>query len=368
MNVPFVDLTAQYQSIRPEITLAIQKVIDENAYIKGRFAKEFEEKFAEFLSARHCIGVGNGTDAITIALKALGIGPGDEVIVPANSFVASSEAVSNAGASVVFVDVDPDYYTMDPRLVEAKITTKTKAIMPVHLYGQPADLKSLRQIADKHGLILFQDSAQAHGATIDGEPIAEFGDVLTFSFYPGKNLGAYGDAGAVLCNDENLAKRVNMLSNHGRVDKYDHEFEGFNSRMDGIQGAVLTVKLKYLDQWTESRIRNAALYDQLLGNIEGVEIPRVQKGMRHVYHLYVIRTSERARLQQFLKENGVATGIHYPIALPNLTAYNHLNCRAEDYPVSSKYQDEVLSLPMYAELTEEMIEYVSECIRKFFGP
>ena len=344
----------------------VKEVLESGNLIQGKYVREFEEGFSQFCSAKHCIGVGNGTDAIFIALKGLGIGPGDEVIVPANTFLATSEAVSMAGAKVVFVDCDPKTYNINVNLIESAINPKTKAVIPVHLYGQPADMESIRYIADKHGLKIIQDCAQAHGAEIDGKALSSFGDVLCFSFYPGKNLGAYGDAGAIATNDKDLATRARMFANHGRILKYDHEFEGVNSRMDGIQGAVLNVKLKYLPKWTEERRMNAELYNQLLQEVEGIITPYVSPNLKHVYHLYVIRVKRRNELQSYLKENGIASGIHYPIALPNLQVYRYLGHEPTDFPAASRYQYEILSLPMYPELSQEIIGYIVEKIGKLY--
>ncbi|MBF0524507.1 MAG: DegT/DnrJ/EryC1/StrS family aminotransferase [Deltaproteobacteria bacterium] len=365
MRVPFVDLKAQYQTISGPIQDAIAKVIGDTAFIRGKYVEEFEANFAKFCGAKFCLGVGNGTDALFIALRALGIGQGDEVIVPANSFIATSEAVTMAGARVVFAEVDPITYNIDPAQIAAKITPRTKAIIPVHLYGQPADLPTICDLAAKHGLKVVQDCAQAHGAAIQGKPLAAYGDMLAFSFYPGKNLGAYGDAGAVLTNDAGLADRAKMFANHGRISKYDHEFEAVNSRMDGIQGAILNVKLAHLDEWTEGRRRNAAVYDELLHPVPGITTPGIVSGNRHVYHLYVIRSGRRDALAAYLKENGIETGVHYPIALPNLMAYKYLGHSPADFPISSRYQSEILSLPMYAELTREMAETVVRHIKDF---
>ncbi|MCK4822234.1 DegT/DnrJ/EryC1/StrS family aminotransferase, partial [bacterium] len=361
----FVDLKAQYIKIKDEIDEAIKKVITDTAFINGKYVKEFETNFAQFCQTDYCVGVGNGTDAIFIVLKALGIGTGDEVIVPANTFVATSEAVTMSGAKVVFVDCDPESYNMDVNSIESHISSKTRAIIPVHLYGQPADMEAIRHIADKHGLKIVQDSAQAHGATIDGKPLSDYGDVLCYSFYPGKNLGAYGDAGMIVTNDKELAARARMLANHGRIGKYDHEFEGVNSRMDGIQGAVLNVKLKHLPGWTEKRRKVASLYDDFLKDIGDVIIPYCPSDIMHVYHLYVVRTRKRDDLRKYLADCGIATGIHYPIALPNLQAYRYLGHNPEDFPVASRYQDEILSLPMFPELKEEQIRFVADKIMEF---
>jgi dTDP-4-amino-4,6-dideoxygalactose transaminase len=366
-KIPFVDLKAQYKSIGSEIDEAMAKVVTDCAFISGKYVHEFEENFAAFCGAKKCVAVGNGTDAIFIALKALGIGPGDEVIVPANTFVATSEVVTLAGAKVVFVDCDPETYNINVNLIESAINPKIKAVIPVHLYGQPADMIKIREIADNYGLKIVQDCAQAHGATIDSSPLVNYGDILCYSFYPGKNLGAYGDAGAIVTNDNALAMRARMIANHGRIGKYDHEFEGTNSRMDGLQGAILNVKLRYLSGWTRKRKRNAASYNRLLENVETVVRPYVMKNVSHVYHLYVIRIKRRNELQGYLKENGVSVGIHYPAALPNLKAYKYLQYSPDDFPVASQYQDEILSLPMYPELTEQQIDFITEKVSEFFG-
>jgi len=365
-TIPFVDLKAQFSLVYNEIDQQLSDVIKNTAFIRGPRVKTFEDNFAAYCNARYCTGLGNGTDALFVALKAMGIGPGDEVIVPANTFIATPEAVSMAGARVVFVDCDAETKNINPNLIEQQITSKTKAIIPVHLYGHPADMPEIYDIAKNHGLRIIQDCAQAHGATIDGKPLMSFGDVLCFSFYPGKNLGAYGDAGAVVTNDDAIAEKILMFANHGRIGKYNHEFEGINSRMDGFQGAVLNVKLKYLAQWTRCRIKNASLYDQFLKNEHHIKLPTTSSNMKHVYHLYVIQSRQRDELQKYLKENGIATGIHYPIALPNLDAYRYLGHNADDFPVSNQFQNEILSIPMYPELSEDMLAYVSEKIISFF--
>lgn len=366
MKVPFVDLKLQYQSIKPEIDKAIENVLADMAFIRGQYVEEFEANFAKALDAKYCIGVGNGTDAITIALKAVGVGDGDEVITAANSFIATSEAITNAGARVVFVDGHPDYYNIDVDKIEGKITAKTKAIIPVHLYGQPADMGPIMDIARKYELFVVEDSAQAHLAEYASTKVGGIGHVTTFSFYPGKNLGAYGDAGSCVTNDEGLAKKIKMLANHGRISKYDHEFEGANSRMDGMQGAILNVKLSYLQEWTNNRRKAAALYDELLTDVPELITPQVLPDVNHSYHLYVIRTKKRDALMKLLEEAEIGVGIHYPIALPNLSAYKYLRHKPEDFPVASKYQDEILSLPMFPELSEREINYVAKKIKEFF--
>jgi len=368
MNIPLVDLKAQYDSIKTEVDAAIQTVISQTAFVGGPFVKEFEEAFARYCGAKLCVGVANGTDALFIALKALGIGPGDEVITVANTFVATSEAIKMAGAQVVFVDCDPKTYTIDATRIAEKITARTKAIIPVHLYGQPADMDAIVAVARKHGLRIIGDAAQAHGALYKGRPIAEFADITCFSFYPGKNLGAYGDAGALVTNNETWAANARMFANHGRTKKYDHDFEGINSRLDGLQAAVLSVKLKHLPAWTDARRRWAKLYSELLSGID-IVTPYEMPDVKGVYHLYVIRVKpeQREALQKFLADRNIATGIHYPIALPNLTAYKHLGHQPSDFPVASKTSVEIVSLPIYAELTEAEVTHVCDAVKDFFA-
>jgi dTDP-4-amino-4,6-dideoxygalactose transaminase len=366
LEIPFVDLKAQYESIKGEIDQAIADVIASSAFIGGPYVKAFETAFAAFCGARHCIGVGNGTDAIFLTLKAMGIGRGDEVITAANSFIATSEAITMAGARVVFVDIDPRTFNIDPTKIEKKVTIKTKAIIPVHLYGQPADLDPILEVARKNGLKVIEDAAQAHGARYKNRNIGTIGDAACFSFYPGKNLGAYGDGGAIVTGDEALAARIRMLANHGRVDKYDHRIEGVNSRLDGLQAAILNAKLPRLAAWTEARRRNAYLYNELLGGVSNLEIPVEMDDVRAVYHVYVVRVrnGKRAWLQHLLKSNGISTGVHYPIALPALSAYSHLGHRDGDFPEAVSASKEILSLPMFPELTEEQIRYTSGLIRE----
>ncbi|MDP2722166.1 MAG: DegT/DnrJ/EryC1/StrS family aminotransferase [Bacteroidales bacterium] len=372
MEIPFVDLHAQYQSIKSEMDEAISEIIVNTAFIQGAAVKNFETAFAKAIGVRHCIAVANGTDAIVISLKSLGIGVGDEVIVPANSFIATSEAVTAAGARVVFVDNHPDTYNIDIDIIKEKTNSRTKAIIPVHLYGQPADMEPILNIANKNNLFVIEDSAQGHLAEYkwsDGtwKKAGSFGNMATFSFYPGKNLGAYGDAGAIVTNDDNLARKARMYANHGRISKYDHEFEGINSRMDGIQGAVLGVKLKYLPQWTEKRRAAANYYLNKLKDIQGVIIPAFSNSVRPVWHLFVIRTNKRDQLHNYLTEKGISNGVHYPIALPNLQAYHYLNHKPSDFPVATSYQDQLLSLPIFPEITNVQQDYVVSTIAEFFN-
>jgi dTDP-4-amino-4,6-dideoxygalactose transaminase len=358
MKVPFVDLRTQYHAIQDEINAAIHQVINDAAFVGGKYVSVFEKNFSAFTGGKFCIGVGNGTDAIFIALKSLGIGPGDEVITVANTFIATAEAITMTGAKVVFVDCDKQTYNIDISKIEAAITARTKAIIPVHLYGQPADLGGISLIAEKYMLQLVEDAAQAHGAHYQKKSIGSISPLNCFSFFPGKNLGAYGDGGAVVSNDEELATRVRMIANHGRIKKYDHEFEGINSRLDGMQAAILAVKLRYLEKWTERRRAIAAKYDK---HLEGVVLtPFVAPGVRHVYHLYVIRVKNRDQVRIQLDEKGIATGIHYPIALPFLQAYRYLGHKPEDFPVSYALQNEILSLPIHGSMPEEQVDYVIE--------
>ena len=365
MKIPFVDLHAQYLTIKSDIDNAIASVIKETAFIGGKHVKNFEEEFSKAYGVKHCIGVANGTDAIYIIMKMLGIGAGDEVITVANSWISTSETIGQTGATPVFIDIEHDYSTIDVKQIESKITTKTKAIIPVHLYGQSADIKALKTIADKYNLYLIEDCAQSHFTAFEGKNVGTFGIASTFSFYPGKNLGAYGDAGCILTNDDLLAEKMRMYANHGALKKHQHKIEGINSRLDGIQAAILSAKLPHLLKWNEARIKNAGYYDEVLKNIEGVTLPKVRPGTKHTFHLYVIRTSKRDELQTFLKDKGVETAIHYPTTLPLLPAYNHLNHKKEEFPVAAKYQNEILSLPMFPELSKEMMNYVGQTIKEF---
>lgn len=366
MNIAFVDLKAQYASIKGEIDTVISDVLSKSAFVGGQFVASFEEAFANFCDARYCVGVGNGTDALYVALKVLGIGEGDEVITAANSFIATSEAISLTGAKVAFVDNYPKTYNIDVEKIEPKISSKTKAIVPVHLFGQPADMNPILELARKYNLKVIEDAAQAHGADYKGRRTGSIGDVGCFSFYPGKNLGAYGDGGAVVTNNEELAVKARMFSNHGRSQKYDHEVEGINSRLDGLQAAILGVKLKHLEKWSESRRRNAYLYNEYLKDAN-VITPIEMENVKAVYHLYVIRVKpdSRQKLQDFLKATGIATGIHYPIALPYLNAYAYLNHKKDEFPEALKASKEIVSLPMFPELTEEQIKYVADKIIEF---
>jgi len=363
VNIPLVDLKKQYESIKVDVDAAIKAVIEETAFVGGSYVKAFEEAFARYCGVKYTVGVANGTDAIFIALKALGIGAGDEVITVANSFIATSEAIKMSGAQVVFVDINPNTYMIDVDQIEKKITPKTKAIIPVHLYGQPADMDPIVALAKKYNLRVIGDAAQAHGAEYKGRPISQLADITCFSFYPGKNLGAYGDAGALVTDNEAWASNARMLANHGRTKKYDHDFEGVNSRLDGLQAAILSVKLRHLDEWTENRRKIAYQYNQALEGL-GVVTPQEIPNVRAVYHLYVVRVpaESRERLQQHLASLGVATGIHYPIALPYLNAYRYLGHTESDFPHALKASNEIVSLPIFSELTDEQVQYVARAV------
>lgn len=362
MHIPFVDLKSQYQSLKTDFDEAVLKAVAETAFIGGKYAKAFEEAFAEYLGAAHCVAVGNGTDALEIGLQAIGIGTGDEVLVPANTFFATSEAVNNVGATPVFVDIDAKFYNIDASKIEGKITSRTKAIIPVHLYGLPAEMDSVMAIANQHGLKVLEDCAQAHGATYKGKTVGTFGDVATFSFYPSKNLGAFGDAGAIVTNSTETAELARLIANHGQPAKHRHSLVGRNSRLDGIQAAVLSVKLPHLDGWLEARRKNAAIYDELLAD-SGLQLPIAPEYSRHTYHLYVVQVPNREAVQQKLLDEQIETGLHYPIALPFLEAYSDLNYQPSDFPVAHAQMSKILSLPMYAELTMEMIEKVCRSLK-----
>lgn len=364
MNIPFVDLKAQYQSLKPEMDDAIKNVIDNTAFIKGPFVKEFESSYSQAYDVKHTLSCGNGTDAIYIALKTLGIGPGDEVITTALSWISTSETITQTGAKVVFVDIDPDYYTIDPQKIEEKITNKTKAIIPVHIYGQSAPMDKIMSIAKQYNLKVIEDCAQAHFAEWKGERVGQIGDIGTFSFFPGKNLGAYGDAGGIITNNDEYAEKIRMYSNHGALQKHHHNIEGINSRLDGLQAAVLSVKLPHILKWNELRRNHAQTYTTLLNN-QPVKIPKINNDGKHVFHLYVIQHDDRDGLQAHLKEQGIATGIHYPTALPFLNAYNYLGHTKDDFPHAYNAQSRILSLPMYPELRMDQIEYVVENIKSY---
>ncbi|HVG33501.1 MAG TPA: DegT/DnrJ/EryC1/StrS family aminotransferase, partial [Pyrinomonadaceae bacterium] len=355
-------LQAQYREIKTEIDAAVARVIESAAFILGREVEAFEAAFAEYCGARFCIGVNSGTAAIQLAVMACGIPAGAEVIIPANTFFASAEAVSTAGCVPVFVDADPVSYTINPTKIQAAITERTRAIMPVHLYGQAADLDSIREIAARHNLLIIEDAAQAHGSLYRGRRVGALSVAGCFSFYPGKNLGAYGEGGAVVTNDAEVARRVRLLRDHGSERKYHHEIIGYNFRLEGLQGAVLNVKLRHLDRWNDLRRAHAARYHELLKDTP-LLLPREMDYARHIYHLYVIQTDEREHLQQSLSKAGVQTGIHYPVPVHLQPAYRLLGHKPGDFPEAERQAARVLSLPMFPELTDEQLNFVAEAIQ-----
>ena len=354
-KIPLVDLVGQYQRYKEELDSAIHAILDAGAFVGGKAVADFEAAFAEFCGAKHCVGVGNGTDALYLIFRALGIGSGDEVIVPANTFIASAEAVSMAGATPVFADVTADTALIDPAAAEAVITEKTKAILPVHLYGQLVSMSAMQRLADKHDLKLVEDAAQAHGAERDGIRAGSYGVAAGFSFYPGKNLGAYGDGDGVTTNDPALEDKIRRLANHGRAEKYTHGMEGVNSRLDGIQAAVLATKLRHFEEATEERRVAAERYNSLLGDVDGITLPTIVNRQGHVFHLYVIETDDREGLGKHLREHNIHSGVHYPIPLHLQPAYAHLE----------KLASRILSLPMFPEITEEQQTRVADGVRSF---
>lgn len=359
--IPFVDLKAQYLSIKPEIDEAIQRVLDSTQFILGSEVAAFEQEFAAYCDAGHCIGVNNGTSALHLALLAAGIGPGDEVVTTPFTFVASVAAIGYSGARPVFADIDPDTYLIDPDAVEAAVGPRTKAILPVHLYGQACDMDAIGAIARKHGLIVIEDACQAHGAEWRGKRVGGIGDLAAFSFYPGKNLGAYGEGGAVTTNNAEYARRIRMLRDWGAERKYEHVLKGYNMRLEGMQGAILRVKLRHLERWTEARRAAARRYDEMLAR-RSAPVPAVDARARHVYHVYATRTPRRAEWQAALNAKGIQTGIHYPIAIHNLPAWQDLGYKAGAFPHAERAAAEQLSLPMYPELTAAMQEEVAAAI------
>jgi dTDP-4-amino-4,6-dideoxygalactose transaminase len=361
MKIPFVDLYAQYLSIKNDIDTAIENVIKNSSYIGGSAVTDFERSFANYIGVTNVIGCANGTDSLEILLQSFGIGKGDEVIVPAASWISTSESVTAVGATPVFVDIEEDYFTIDISQIEKAITSNTKAIMPVHLYGHPADMPAIMQIAKKHNLIVIEDCAQAHDAAINGQKVGTFGHASSFSFYPGKNLGAYGDAGCMATNDATIAAKARMIANHGQQGKHNHIIEGRNSRLDGLQAAILSVKLPHLEKWTEARIKNAGTYSSQLKS-KNIDIPKVKVGYKHVFHLYVIKTDVRTALKDTLQQNDIETAIHYPTALPFLPCYANRSFEPKDFPVAFACQSKILSLPMFAELTNGQIDKVTTVI------
>jgi dTDP-4-amino-4,6-dideoxygalactose transaminase len=371
MNIPFIDLKAQYQSIKNEIDPVIQSILDNASYVLGESVTNFENDFCEKHNVKYCIGTSSGTDANHLASWALGIGSEDEVILPANTFIATAWGVTLCGAKPVFVDCNPESYNIDPEKVESAITSKTKAIIAVHLYGQPADMDPLQEISNKYGLYLIEDAAQAHLAEYKGKKVGGLSEVASFSFYPGKNLGAYGEAGAITTNKSDLSENIRMRRDHGMRQKYYHEIPGHNYRMDGIQGAVLGVKLNYLDNWTNRRRNVADKYRELLSEVEQLILPEEMDYGKHVYHLFVVRLKnggkqKRDELQKHLNHNGIATGLHYPIPLHSQKCFSDLGYQPGDFPNSEMLANNGISLPIFPEITDEQINYICNKIKLFF--
>ena len=366
MKVNFVDLKEQYKTIKNDILRAITSVLEDTQFVLGSRVKEFEEKFAAYSQTKYGVGVASGTDAIFLALKSLDIGPGDEVITSANTFIATVLAISYAGATPVLIDIDPISYNIDPANIKRAINSKTKAIIPVHLYGQMADMDAIMEIAKKHNLKIIEDACQAHGAEYKGHKSGSMGDIGCFSFYPSKNLGACGDGGIVITHDECLYEKLKMLRDYGQPKKYHHEVKGFNSRLDSMQAAVLLAKLPHLENWNNNRRALAKLYNELLSDV-GVMIPFESEGYRHIYHIYVIRTKKRDQMFAYLKSKQIFCGIHYPIPIHLQKAYKDLPYKEGDFPITEIYSQEILSLPMFPELKEEQIRYVVGVIKEFLA-
>jgi dTDP-4-amino-4,6-dideoxygalactose transaminase len=364
MKVPFLDLKSQHAPLRGEIDDAIAEVIDEAAFAGGPFVARFEADFATYCDCPHAVGVGSGTEALWLALLALGVGPGDEVITVPNSFMATAEAITYCGAKPVFVDVDERTYTMDPSALPKAFTVRTKAIIPVHLYGQPADMDPILAFAHEHGLFVIEDAAQAHGAEYQGRRVGTLGDAACFSFYPGKNLGAFGEAGAVVTKSGELQDKIRILRDHGQVRKYYHSMIGWNCRMDGIQAAVLRVKLQHLEKGNELRRSHAAQYDQALDRVQGVVTPAQSGCVRHVYHIYAILVQERDEVMRLLGENGVGCGVHYPVPIHLQEAYRGLGYQRGAFPIAERCAKEMVSLPMFPELTPAQVEWVAQCVKE----
>jgi dTDP-4-amino-4,6-dideoxygalactose transaminase len=365
MKIPFVDLYAQYLGIKAEIDSAIAEVIAQSAFIRGKHVDAFEQAWAGALKVKHCISCANGTDALYIVMRGLGLQPGDQVITTAHSWIATSETITQAGGRIVFCDTQEDTFNVDPRLIEAKVTKATVGIIAVHLCGQPADMDVIMAIAKKHNLWVIEDCAQAHLATYKGSLVGTIGNAATFSFYPGKNLGAYGDAGCIVTNDDALADWTATFARHGG--KGEHVMEGINSRMDGLQAAILNVKLPHLPAWTTARRRVAARYNELLSGIDNFATPIVGDDRSHVYHLYVVTTDKRDSLKKMLADSEITTSVNYPKALPFYPAYAYLGHKPADFPVAYRNQSRILSLPIFPEMTDEMVEYVANQTRRALG-
>jgi len=366
-GVPFFDLKQEYQSIKDEVNASVQQVMDGCRFVLGENVNSFEKEFASFCGTEYAVGVANGTDALRLALLVCGIGKGDEVITVPNTFIATTEAISQTGAKIVFVDINSSTYNIDVSRIEGAINEKTKAIVPVHLFGQPADMNPIMKIAREYNLKVIEDVCQAHGAEYKGKKAGSIGDAGCFSFYPSKNLGAFGDGGMVVSNGNKIAQKIKMLRDHGQIKKYEHLLEGYNSRLDEIQAAILRVKLKRLDEWNKLRQKNVSIYNDLLEDVDEVVMPSEAEYAKHVYHLYVIRTHRRDELQDWLKSKGVGTGLHYPIPVHLQKAYEYLGYKEGDFPVTEDCAKQILSLPMFPELTQKEIEKVVTEIKRFFA-
>ena len=362
LEIKLIDLKRQYDSIKDEILGSVSKVLESGSYILGPNVSSFEQEFAEYIGTRHAVGVANGTDALVMSLKALGIGPGDEVITSPFTFFASAECISQVGAKPVFADVCLDTYNIDPKEIEKKITDRTKAIIPVHIFGNPCNMDEIKDIAKRHNLYVIEDACQAVGAEYKGRKIGTFGDIACFSFFPTKNLGCYGDGGIVITNDKEIADRIKLLRMHGSPKKYYHDMIGFNSRLDEIQAAILRVKLKFIDQWNQMRIERAKWYDELLGNI--VKTPKKEKDAKHVYHLYSVVTEKRDFLKEELEKRNIGCGIYYPLPLHLQNVYKDLGYNKGDFPNAEYLSENILSIPMFPELTDEELVYVAEAIKE----
>jgi dTDP-4-amino-4,6-dideoxygalactose transaminase len=367
MKVPFLDLRAHHAPLIDKFDRAIREVIESSAFAGGPFVESFEREFAAYCGSHYAIGVSNGTDALWLTLLALGIGEGDEVITVPNTFIATAEAITYCNAQPVFVDVDENTFTMDPAELKKSLTPRTKAIIPVHLFGQPADMDPILEFARAHGLLVIEDAAQAHGAEYKGRKAGTLGDVGCFSFYPGKNLGAFGEAGAVVTNDPELREKIQVLRDHGQARKYYHTLVGWNCRMDGIQAAVLSIKLRHLQKANLLRREHALQYNQAFADIDGVATPFEANYARHVYHVYAIRVQERDEVRRRLEEKGIGCAVHYPIPIHLQEACQNLGYTAGTFPIAENLAEEFLSLPMFPELTEEQIEYVARCVSESVG-
>jgi dTDP-4-amino-4,6-dideoxygalactose transaminase len=365
MNIPFIDVAAQNKALKNEILPLWAEILESGAFIGGEHVEGFEKEFAAACGVKHCALVNSGTDALRFNFLALGLKQGDEVVTVPNTFIATTEALSQAGGKIIFADIDPATYTLDPAKIEATITPKTRGIVPVHLYGQPAEMDAIMAIARKRNLWVVEDACQAHLAEYKGKTVGSLGHAAAFSFYPGKNLGACGEGGAVTTDDPSIAAKVRMLRDHGQSQKYHHDMEGYNGRCDALQAATLRVKLRHLPAWTAARINNALLYSSLLKNVAGIALPFVAPDRSHVFHLFVIETDDRDSLRESLLDKGIATGLHYPLPLHLQKAYEWMHIKQGAYPVTEKCAKRILSLPMYPELTEEQIVYICTVIKNF---